>query len=150
MPEVSFAFARQTLDPGLFSDHAGPMQDFYTQTVGLPFLERLDHDVNYAEIFFALSEGKLKIQASTDPMEPAVSGYRELFLARDGVDAPRTLHDPDGLTVHVVPVGHRGVTNVGVLSAGSDVDRQRAFYEHAMGGVTCDGGLRVADTQIFV
>jgi lactoylglutathione lyase len=149
MPEVPFAFARRTLDPGLFSDHAGPMQDFYVRMVGLPFLERLDHDVDYAEIFFELSEGKLKIQASTDPMEPAVSGYRELFLARD-VEEPRTLRDPDGLTVHVVPVGHRGVTNVGVLCAVTDVDRQRAFYETAMGGAPHQGGIRVADTQIFV
>ena len=149
MPGNPIAFARRTLDPGLFSDRAGPMEDFYVNTIGLPFLERLQHDDNYAELFFELFEGKLKIQASTEPMEAAISGYRELYLARD-VPEPRTHRDPDGLTVHVVPVGYRGVTNVGVVCAVSDVDRQRQFLEAAMGGTPHEGGIRVGDTQIFV
>jgi catechol 2,3-dioxygenase-like lactoylglutathione lyase family enzyme len=149
MPDGPFTFARRTLDPGLFSDRAGPMQAFYTDTVGLPLLERLQHDESYAEIFFELPEGKLKIQASTEPMEPARSGYRELLIARD-VAAPQTLHDPDGLTVHVVPPGHRGVTNVGVVCAVSDVDEQTEFLAAGMGGTPHEGGIRVADTQIFL
>ena len=127
----TFTFARRTLDPGLFSDNADAMQRFYTDTVGLPLLERLEHDDSYAEIFFELPEGKLKIQASTNPMEPASSGYRELCLARD-VPAPITLRDPDGLTVHVVPPGYRGVTNVGVVCAVPDLEKQRSFLERGM------------------
>jgi hypothetical protein len=45
----TFTFARRTLDPGLFSDNADVMQRFYTDTVGLPLLERLEHDDSYAE-----------------------------------------------------------------------------------------------------
>ena len=145
----AFTFARRSLDPGLFSDNAEQMQRFYTDTVGLPLLERLQHDESYAEIFFELPEGKLKIQASTDPMAPASSGYRELFLARD-VTTPITRRDPDGLTVHVVPRGYRGITNVGFVCAVSDVEAQRAFLERGMGGVEHEGGIRVGDTQIFL
>ena len=145
----AFTFARRSLDPGLFSDNAEQMQRFYVDTVGLPLLERLQHDESYAEIFFELPEGKLKIQASTNPMEPASSGYRELFLARD-VTTPITRRDPDGLTVHVVPPGYRGITNVGLVCAVSDVDAQRAFLERGMGGVAHQGGIRVGDTQIFL
>ena len=52
----TFTFARRTLDPGLFSDNADVMQRFYTDTVGLPLLERLEHDDSYAEIFFELPD----------------------------------------------------------------------------------------------
>jgi len=145
----SFTFARRTLDPGLFSDNADVMQRFYVDVVGLPLLERLQHDDSYAEIFFELPEGKLKIQSSKQPMGPASSGYRALYLARD-VAEPITMRDPDGLTVHVVPPGHRGVTNVGVVCAVSDVDAQRAFLERGMGGTAHEGGIRVGDTQIFL
>jgi hypothetical protein len=149
MTPSTFSFARRTLDPGLFSDRSGPMQDFYVHTVGLPLLERLQHDKSYAEIFFELPEGKLKIQASTEPMEVATSAYRELYLARD-VEAPVTRTDPDGLVVHSVPAGFRGVTNVGLVCAVADVDLQRDFYVRGMGAEVFDGGVRVADTQIFL
>ena len=145
----TFTFARRTLDPGLFSDNAEAMQRFYTDTVGLPLLERLQHDDSYAEIFFELPEGKLKIQASTNPMGPASSGYRELYLARE-VAEPITRHDPDGLTVHVVPPGYRGVTNVGVVCAVPDVATQQAFLTRGMGATPHEGGFRVGDTQIFL
>ena len=145
----TYTFARRTLDPGLFSDNAEQMQQFYTDTVGLPLLERLQHDDSYAEIFFELPEGKLKIQASTNPMESASSGYRALYLARD-VPEPITLRDPDGLTVHVVPPGYRGVTNVGVVCAVPDIEKQRSFLERGMGGTAHEGGIRVGDTQIFL
>jgi catechol 2,3-dioxygenase-like lactoylglutathione lyase family enzyme len=144
-----FTLARRTLDPGLFSDHATAMQDFYVNSVGLPLLERLEHDESYAEIFFELPEGKLKIQASIHPMAPAVSGYRELYLARD-VSEPLTLHDPDNLVVHLVPPGFRGVTNVGVVCAVADVEIQRHFLEAGMGGAPHDDGIRVGDTQVFL
>ena len=142
--------ARRTLDPGLFSDNASAMQDFYVREVGLPLEERLEHSDTYAEIFFSLPEGKLKVQASSNPMEPAVSGYRQLVLARPGLTEARALHDPDGLSVRLVPVGDHGVTNVGVVCAVRDPDAQRRFLIDGMGAKESDDALRVGDTQIFV
>ena len=79
MPD--YELARGLLDPGLFSDNADAMTAFYASEAGLPFLERLQHSDTYAELFFTLPPGKLKIQASTEPMDAASSGYRELLLA---------------------------------------------------------------------
>ena len=59
----SFTFARRTLDPGLFSDNADVMQRFYVDVVGLPLLERLQHDDSYAEIFSLPSGSSKKISA---------------------------------------------------------------------------------------
>ena len=148
MPD--YELARGLLDPGLFSDNADAMTAFYVSEAGLPFLERLKHSDTYAELFFTLPPGKLKIQASTEPMDPASSGYRELLLARSGVDDVRRLTDPDGLAVTLVPVGHRGVTHAGYVVRVPDVDVQRRFYVDGMGAVDVDGGLRVGDTMLLV
>ena len=147
---ASFELAGHALDPGLFSDNLGPMQAFYTEEVGLPLLERLEHSDAYAEVFFALREGKLKINhALIERMDASTSGYRELYLA-GGVAEARTLEDPDGLTVHLVPTGDRGVSNVGVVVVVPDVEQQQRFIVDGMGGVESDGGFTVGDTRLFV
>lgn len=142
--------ARTTLDPGLFSDNAPTMQAFYDGELGLEFFERLQHSETYAELFFHVPGGKLKIQASTEPMEPAVSGYRGLLVAREGLGAPKEFTDPDGLSVQLVPPGHRGVTQVGIVVGVPDVERQHRFYVEGMGATPIEGGVRVGDTQLFL
>jgi lactoylglutathione lyase len=142
--------ARGLLDPGLFSDNEAKMRAFYEDEVGLPFIERLPHSDTYAEVFFELLPGKLKIQSFVDPLERAVSGYRELLIARPNVDEPVTREDPDGLTVHLVPVGHRGVTTAGYVVAVPDAEAQVRFLVEGMGATEHAGGWRVGDTQVFV
>lgn len=144
------ALAHGTLDPGLFSDNGPAIHDFYQHTVGMPFIESLDHTETYDEVIFGLPEGKLKIQTFTDPMKPAATGYRRLWLARDHVDEPRDLTDPDGLDVRLVPPGHMGVTNLGVTYGVADVDAQERFLVDALGATPTDGGLRVGNTQLFL
>jgi lactoylglutathione lyase len=143
--------ARGLLDPGLFSDNAPTMERFYEDTIGLPLFERLPHSDTYQEVFFKLPPGKLKIQAFATPMEKAVTGYAELMIASDKAASVSTYTDPDGLTVHLVPRGHRGVTVAGYVCRVPDPDAQTKFYLEGMGAQRVDGGgLRVGDTMLFV
>ena len=142
--------ARTLLDPGLFSDNTERMSHFYIHEVGLPLLERLPHSDTYAEVFFTLPPGKLKIQSSTLPMEPADSGYAGLIIAQHERREATSLVDPDGLPVQLVPVGHRGVTIAGYVVRVPDVERQRRFYIDGMGAIDTGDGLRVGETMLFV
>jgi hypothetical protein len=126
------------------------MQDFYTSEVGLDFVEELVHGPTYRELMFAVPGGKMKIQASTEPMPPSTSGYRELLIAVPGLDRERCLVDPDGLAVTLVPPGQHGVTHVGVVCVVADVARQRQFLMDAMDAEPVDDGLRVGDTQLIL
>lgn len=148
MPAIDLA--RGLLDPGLFSANAPAMERFYEATVGLPLFERLPHSPTYQEVFFHLPPGKLKIQAFTTPMERAVTGYTELLIARDGATQVQTHHDPDGLTVHVVPPGYRGVSVAGYVLRVPDPVAQTKFYIDGMGAARTSDGLRVGDTMLFV
>jgi catechol 2,3-dioxygenase-like lactoylglutathione lyase family enzyme len=147
---AAIPLARGLLDPGLFSDNEATMRKFYEGDVGLPMIERLPHSDTYAEVFFELLPGKLKIQSFVEPIAPAVTGYRELLIARPGLTEPVATEDPDGLRVHLVPSGHRGVTTAGYVVSVPDVDAQLRFLADGMGAVEADGGYRVGDTQLFV
>jgi len=142
--------ARDTLDPGLFSDNAPTMEAHYIEKVGLPFLEHLPHGPTYGELFFTLPDGKLKIQATSEPLQSASSGYSTLLIARDGLEEPRELVDPDGNCVHLVPPGHRGVTGIAIECVVADGNAQERFLVEGLGAQRTVDGFRVGGTQLFV
>jgi lactoylglutathione lyase len=75
----------------------------------------------------------LKINHARDPLgfEPPC-GYRELWIAREGVAAPELHVDPDGNRVLLVPPGHEGVTRIAVLLAVRDEAAFHDFYARAL------------------
>jgi hypothetical protein len=144
---AAFRQTRPVLDIGLFSDNPA-MPKFYAGELGLPFFEGIQHSPTYEERFYELNGGWLKINYSDEPMAPGISGYRELVIAKDGLDEPRAVTDPDGLAVRLVPRGTEGVTHLGVRCAVADVEVQRRFLVDALGAIEDDHGLLIGDTRI--
>lgn len=144
-----YELASSTMYPGLFSGNVDAMHRFY-DTTGLPFMERLTQSETYAELFYQLPGGKLKIQADTSgPMEPAVSGYVGLTIARD-IPSETRYRDPDGLDLRLVPYGQDGVTSIGITVRVPDVERYRDFLAAGMGAHEAPAGPRVGDTQFHL
>jgi lactoylglutathione lyase len=82
----------------------------------------------------ALNGSVSKLNAVEAPLpETPRAGYRELWIAREGVAEPRALTDPDGNCVVLVPPGHAGVTGIAVVLAVRDAAAQRRFYAGALG-----------------
>jgi catechol 2,3-dioxygenase-like lactoylglutathione lyase family enzyme len=142
--------ARPGLDFGLPTDHGATLCQFYQSELGLRLVQRDEIIEGHEEIFYELHGSWLKINASSTPLDPAVTGYRRLIVADAGVERPRTLHDPDGLEVTVVPVGHEGVDEVGLVLEVNDVEAQRHFIVEGMGGSPVGGGYRVGNTVLFL
>jgi lactoylglutathione lyase len=97
----------------------------------------------------------LKINAYAEPVpagEP--TGYRELYLAREGLAGPRPLADPDGNRVTLVPPGWRGITQAGIRLAVRSLEAHRAFYAGALGLAeeAWDGGaaFRAGETLLIL
>ncbi|WP_456791852.1 VOC family protein [Bradyrhizobium sp. USDA 4506] len=71
----------------------------------------------------------IKLNHHVEPLpDVAPSGYRELIIARAGVDAPQRMADPDGNSVCLVPPGHDGIAQIGVVMAVRDLAAHRRFY----------------------
>jgi catechol 2,3-dioxygenase-like lactoylglutathione lyase family enzyme len=142
--------ARPGLDFGLPTDHGAAMCEFYQSELGLQLIQRDEIIEGHEEIFYQLHGSWLKINASSTPLEPAVTGYRRLIVADTAAQRPRTLHDPDGLAVTVVPAGHEGVDEVGLVLEVNDVEAQRRFIVEGMGGRPVGDGYRVGNTVLFL
>ena len=76
----------------------------------------------------------LKINNSLNP-PPAnpPTGYKELLIAREGLTASKTLHDPEGNQVTLVPPGTLGVGKIGIRLGVRDLAAHRRFYTEALG-----------------
>ena len=145
----TFTLARATLDIGLFSDNPS-MAGFYMNQLGLPFVEALPHSDTYSENFYAANGASLKINASTEPMDPGTSGYRGLIIAREGITRAQQFVDPDGLAVTLVPPGHDGVHQMGIVCEVPDVAAERAFLIEGVGARDDEGVLRIGETAFFL
>jgi len=135
--------AKPRIDFGLTTGDIAPMLAFWQGEVGLPFDHllkiRRGHDQHRHDALGSV----IKLNHSAEPpAEGPPTGYRELYIAREGLAEPKPLVDPDGNRVTLVPPGWHGIGQIGVRLAVRSLDAHRRFYTEALGLTeeTWDGG----------
>jgi lactoylglutathione lyase len=123
--------AKQHLDVGLFTTNEQAMLDFWQAEVGLPFEETLPLGGGVRQHRHSMNGSVLKLNAARDPVNQAPpSGYRELLIGRESLTVARSLTDPDGNIVTLVPKGE--VSGIAVRMAVSNMAAHAAFWGSAM------------------
>src|SRR5260370_37919078 len=107
--------AKSVIDVGLSMNNLEPMLRFWQQDVAV----RFDHvlPVRRGQKQYRLNEqgSVIKLNHHAEPLPEATpSGYRELIIARAGLEKPQPMVDPDGNRVRLVPPGLDAVTQLGV------------------------------------
>ncbi len=125
--------AKAHLDLGLYTNNKDAMLDFWQRKIGLPYdhLGKLGGGIHQHRHF--LGDGPdgpiLKINHARDPLENSPSsGISTLLLAREGLSSPRSLSDPEGNQVRLIPVGYLGITDTAIEIKTPDLDQFRKFY----------------------
>jgi len=144
--------AKQHLDLGLFTTNEQAMLEFWRRDVGLAFEETLPLGGGVRQHRHAMNGSVLKLNAARDPLNDAPpSGYRELLIAREGLTEPRTLVDPDGNRVTLVPPGLDGIHGIAVRLAVRDATACARFYGEAMQfDQAGDGRFRGGDSLLII
>ena len=126
--------AKPVLDVGLFTNDREGVLRFWQGEVGLPFEETLPAGRGVHQHRHGCHGSVLKLNHSRDPLpDVAPSGYREVWIAREGQGAERELVDPDGNRIRLVPPGTRGVSGIGVSMRVRDVSVFDAFCAEVLG-----------------
>jgi catechol 2,3-dioxygenase-like lactoylglutathione lyase family enzyme len=126
--------AKPRMDFGLSTNNLGPMLAFWQGEVGLPFDHLLRIRRGQDQHRHDALGSVIKINHLAEPLsEGPPSGYRELYIAREGLSEPKLLIDPDGNRVTLVPPGWRGVGQIGVRLAVRSLAAHRRFYTEALG-----------------
>jgi lactoylglutathione lyase len=144
--------AKQHLDIGLFSNRRDEQLAFWQQAVGLPYdhLGKLGGGMQQHR--HHMNGSILKMNHARDPLPAlAPSGIVGLEIAREGLDAPRQLSDPDGNRVTLVPKGQDGVNGIAVLlKVGDPVAHDRFWTEAMQYERAGDGRYRCGDSLIVI
>lgn len=108
--------AKPFVDVGLLTRDPDSMLAFWRDEIGLAYEERLDTGGGGVQHRLDLAGSVLKVNvvAEASASQPP-GGIREILIARDDVTAPRRLVDPDGNAVALVPNGHEGVSQIGIV-----------------------------------
>jgi catechol 2,3-dioxygenase-like lactoylglutathione lyase family enzyme len=126
--------AKPRVDVGLNTNNLEAMLAFWQNEVGARFDHVLPIAKGMKQHRHDINGSVLKINHYADPIaERAPSGYAEVLIARDGVTAPRSLRDPDGNAVMLVPPGTHGIGQIGIRLDIRDAAAHRRFYGEALG-----------------
>jgi predicted enzyme related to lactoylglutathione lyase len=143
--------AKPRFDAGLYTNNLQPMLAFWQEEVGAAFDRLTPMGPGRVQHRHLINGCTFKINHYETPLDPAPdSGYREVLVAREGLTAPRSLTDPDGNRVTLVPPGWSGVDELGVRVAANDPAAHRRFYEQALGFVPADSGCRLGGCMVLL
>jgi catechol 2,3-dioxygenase-like lactoylglutathione lyase family enzyme len=147
--------AKKVIDLGLSTNNLEPMLRFWQQDAGLRLHHVLPVRRGQKQYRHDALGSVIKLNHHAEPL-PAVapSGYRELIIAREGVEKPRSMVDPDGNRVSLVPPGHDGISQLAIVMAVRSFSEHRRFYGHILGFAEqpWSGGLafRLGDSLLLL
>ncbi|UGY12647.1 VOC family protein [Bradyrhizobium septentrionale] len=126
--------AKNVIDVGLSSNNLEPMLRFWQQDAGLRFDHVQPIRRGQKQYRHAALGSVIKLNHHFEPLgDAAPSGYRELIIAREGIETPQRLVDPDGNRVCLVAPGHDGITQIAVAMAVRDLAAHCRFYGDMLG-----------------
>src|ERR1700686_1041454 len=126
--------AKNVIDIGLSTNNLEPMLRFWQQDAAVAFDHVLPVRRGQKQYRHHEQGSVIKLNHHAEPLrEAAPSGYRELIIAREGLQMPRRMVDPDGNRVQLVPPGFDGVTQIAVVMAIRSVREHQAFYGDILG-----------------
>src|SRR6201996_8159273 len=126
--------AKNAIDVGLSTNSLEPMLRFWQQDAAVRFDHVLPGRRGQKQYRHDAQGSVIKLNHHREPLpDAAPSGYRELVIAREGLEAPRAMVDPDGNRVRLVPPGYDGVTQIAVAMAVRSLDEHRRFYGDSLG-----------------
>ncbi|MCW2203243.1 lactoylglutathione lyase [Bradyrhizobium elkanii] len=145
--------AKNVIDVGLSSNDLEPMLRFWQQDAGLRFDHVQPIRRGQKQYRHDAQGSVIKLNHHVEPLpDAAPSGYRELIIARAGVETPQHMHDPDGNRVCLVAPGHDGITQIAVAMAVRNLAAHRRFYGDILGEQSWSGGpaFRLGDSLILL
>jgi catechol 2,3-dioxygenase-like lactoylglutathione lyase family enzyme len=126
--------AKNVIDVGLSTNNLEPMLRFWQQDVGLRFDYVLPVRRGQKQYRHDAQGSVLKLNHHAEPLPGAApSGYRELIIAREGLQKSRRMVDPDGNRVQLVPPRRDGVTQLAVAMGVRSLSEHRRFYGDILG-----------------
>jgi catechol 2,3-dioxygenase-like lactoylglutathione lyase family enzyme len=126
--------AKNVIDVGLSTNNLELMLRFWQEDVAIRFDHVLPVRRGQKQYRHDEQGSVIKLNHHVEPLpEAPPSGYRELIVARESLQKPRRMVDPDGNRIQLVPPGYDGVTQIAVAMGVRSPGEHRKFYGDILG-----------------
>ena len=126
--------AKPRVDIGLNTNNLEPMLAFWQNEAGLKFDHILPIRKGMKQHRHDALGSVVKINHyDTQLPDKRPSGYSELLIARAGLIACKSMHDPDDNAVTLVPPGTHGIVQIGIRLKVRDLAAHARFYVDGLG-----------------
>ena len=125
--------AKDRIDVGHYTNRWDVAEGFWRDTVGLAYEELLKVGNGVHQHRFGLRGSVCKVNTARAELASAPTAFRRLRIADASLEEPQLLLDPDGTEIELVPSGHDGVTELGVVWATRDVGELGRLLEDGFG-----------------
>ena len=144
------ALSKPEFDIGFFTNRIDDTLAFWREQLALEYEEPVFFNDGLVQHRHALENSVVKINGAEGGVAESVAGgYGELYIAREHLDKPVSLTDPNGQIIHLVPSGTHGITHLGFEMLAADLDAEKSFLLNAMGfQEEPTGWLRAGNCQI--
>lgn len=146
--------SKPRVDIGLNTNTLETILSFWQNEVGAAFDHVLPIQTGVRQHRHDINGSVLKINHYREPLrDQPPSGYREVLIAREGLAVTRSMTDPDGNRVSLVPTGTHGITQIAIRLVVRDIDAHARFFTEAFGlapaAYPSGAGFRAGETLIL-
>ncbi|MDH5737232.1 MAG: VOC family protein [Gammaproteobacteria bacterium] len=121
--------AKNFIDVGIQTNQREAMLDFWQNQAGLPYEELLKVGGGTHQHRHNLNGSVLKLNHLRAVLpENDETGYRELLIARENLQAPLQMRDPDGNALTLVPRDHLMISHIGITLSVRSLHQYQDFY----------------------
>ena len=141
--------AKNYIDIGVRTNQLDEMLDFWQNTIGLPYDHLLKVGNGVHQHRLNLNGSVFKLNHTREPLpETPASGYRELFINAD-IAEPKTLFDPDGNKVTLLPKSNQYVTHIGIGMTVRSREATRNFFVNIVNAENISDDVYRWGTTVF-
>lgn len=147
---TAFELSKPCIDVGYFTNNGAALNAFYANEVALPSGPRLALEEGYDLYRFDVGGSALKVNDLAAPIPRAIVNYVGISIPLEGIENRRQLRDPEGNRIDLVPMGHDGVTQLGISWVLPSETIIRDFAERTLGAEHVSGlTYRFGNTTIL-
>ena len=130
---TEYTLSKDVLDIGFFTANLDDTLAFWNRELGLLSEEPVPYNDGLRQFRLPFKNTIIKVNCSERKLAKPPTGYSELYLAVENISSPKTIVNPDGELITLVPVGFKGIKETAIKVKVNNLKSHANFYENVMG-----------------
>ena len=130
---TEYTLSKDVLDIGFFTANLDDTLAFWNKELGLLSDDPVPYNNGLRQFRLPFRNTIIKVNCAEKTLAKPPTGYSELYLAVENISSPKTIVNPDGELITLVPVDFNGIKETAIKVKVNNLMSHANFYENVMG-----------------